>query len=129
MDSNHPGQVFKHIPNGIMFRLSTNSSDINIFTQSKHDYEQVLKNRGYKTKLDNKTTDETFSVCSRRKNMAWKILWFTPPYKMAGAYKLGKELFRLLNKNFPRRTNYINHLTKMQLNQIIAACPMLAAAF
>ena len=30
--SNHPRQVFKHIPNGIMFRLSTNSSNINIFT-------------------------------------------------------------------------------------------------
>ena len=26
-----------------MLRLSTNSSDINIFTQSKHDYKQALK--------------------------------------------------------------------------------------
>ena len=35
--------IFKHIPNGIMFRLSTNSSDTNVFTQNKHNYELVLK--------------------------------------------------------------------------------------
>ena len=29
---NHPIQVFKHIPNGIMVKLSTNSSNIDIFS-------------------------------------------------------------------------------------------------
>ena len=58
VSSNHPTEVFKHITNSIMFRLSTNSSDINIFTQSSHDYEQAQKNCGWKTKLDFKTADE-----------------------------------------------------------------------
>ena len=43
VDSNHPRQVFKHIPNGIMVRLSTNYSNIDIFAQNKHEYEAVLK--------------------------------------------------------------------------------------
>ena len=47
--SNHPKQIFKHISNGIMFKLFYSS--INIFTQSKHDYEMALENRGYKAKV------------------------------------------------------------------------------
>ena len=34
-----------------MIRLSTYSIDINVFTQSKHDYEPTLKNCGYKINL------------------------------------------------------------------------------
>ena len=75
-----------------MSRLSINSSDINIFTQIEYDYELALKNCGYKTKLLYKTTDETFNVRNRSK----KILC-----NMAVAYKLRKEFFRLLKKNFP----------------------------
>ena len=41
--SNHPRQVFKHIPNGIMLRLSTNSFNSDIFTQKKHEYEMALR--------------------------------------------------------------------------------------
>ena len=59
VDSNHPRQLFKHIANGMMFRLPTNSSDIIIFTQSKHDYKLMLKNSGYKTKIVYQTLDET----------------------------------------------------------------------
>ena len=39
--SNHPRYIFKQIPNDIMLRLSTNSSNIDTFTQNKHDYEMV----------------------------------------------------------------------------------------
>ena len=79
-----------------MFRLSTNSSKINIFTQSKHNYELVLKNSGYKTKLVYKTTDETSNVCGRGKNRSRKILWFMLRYNMA----VGKEFLKLSKKNF-----------------------------
>ena len=54
MGSNHPIQVFKHIPNGIEHRLSTNSSNIDIFKQSKQDYEKALKDSGYNIKLSYK---------------------------------------------------------------------------
>ena len=82
--SNYPRQIFKYIPNGILFRLSTKSSGINIFTQSKHAYELTLKkNSGYKTKLVSKTIDETSNLRNKGKNWLRKILWFTPPYDMA----------------------------------------------
>ena len=40
---NHPRQIFKHIPNGIIFRLSINSSNRDIFAQNKHEYQVALK--------------------------------------------------------------------------------------
>ena len=55
-------QVFKHIPIGIIFRLSTIYSDINIFSQSKHNYKLALQNCDYKTKRIYKTTYEASSV-------------------------------------------------------------------
>ena len=39
--SNHPIQVFKHIPKGIEHRLSNNSSNKEIFERSKQEYEEV----------------------------------------------------------------------------------------
>ena len=46
--SNHPIQVFKHIPKGIEHRLSKNSSNKEIFERSKQEYEEALKNDGYR---------------------------------------------------------------------------------
>lgn len=39
---NHAKQVFKHIPDGVMFSFSTVSSNFNIFNQSKSNYEIVV---------------------------------------------------------------------------------------
>ena len=66
MGSNHPTQVFKHIPNGIEQRLSTNSSNIDIFEQSKQDYEKALKDSGYNIKLSYKNNTETSNIYKRK---------------------------------------------------------------
>ena len=100
MGSNHPTQVFKHIPNSIEHRLSTNSSNIDIFEQSKQDYEKALKNSGYNVKLRYKNSIETPNT-QKRKNRPWRILWFTPPYNMEVVNKLDREFFKLLKRNFP----------------------------
>ena len=81
--SNHPKQVFKH-----MVRLSTNSSNSDIFTQNKHEYEAALKTSGHKTKLVYKSRGEIVNLRNRNKKPR-KILWFTPPYNMAIANKVG----------------------------------------
>ena len=82
--SNDCGHIFKHFPNAIIFRLSTDSSNKNIFTQNGD------KNRGYKDKLVYKTMDEAFDVCNRRYNRTREIILFPPPYKMTVANKSDK---------------------------------------
>ena len=62
-----------------MIRLSTNSSNENIFTQNKQDYEIALKNSGYKEKLIYKSRDDNTNILNRSNNRKRKILWFLPP--------------------------------------------------
>ena len=100
MRSNHPSQVFKHIPKGIGHRLSTNSSKRDIFEQSKQDYEKALKDSGYNVKHIYKYSREG-SDTQKRKNRPRKILRFNPPYNVDEINNVGKEFFKLLKRNFP----------------------------
>ena len=96
--SNHPKQVFKHIPKGIEHRLSNNSNK-EIFERSKQEYEEALKDGGYRIKLEYR--DREGSNRQKRRNRPRKIIWFNPPYNMEVVNNLGKEFFKLLKRNFP----------------------------
>ena len=78
MGSSHPIQVFKHVPKGIEQRLSNNSSNKEIFERSKQEYEEALKNDGYRINSEYRNRDE--SSTQRRRNKPKKILWLNPPY-------------------------------------------------
>ena len=57
--SNHPTQVFKRVPKGIEHRLSNNSSNKAIFERSKQEYEEALKNDGYRINLEYRDREES----------------------------------------------------------------------
>ena len=73
-----------------MIRLSTNSSNEDIFTQNNQDYEKALKNSGYKEKLIYKSREGKTNIQNKSNNSEKKILWFTTPYHTAVATKIGK---------------------------------------
>ena len=91
--SNHPTQVFKHVPKGIEHKLSNNSSNKEIFERSKQEYEEALKNDGYRINLEYRDREE--SNTQKRRNRPRKILWFNLPYNMEVVNNLGKEFFKL----------------------------------
>ena len=72
--------------------LSTNSSNIDIFSQNKLEYKAALKNSGYKAKLVLKSRDEAEDVCNRN-NRTGNILYLTPSSNMAVSHKIGKDFF------------------------------------
>ena len=98
--SNHPRKVFKQIPNSFTIRLSTNSSNEDIFPQNKQDYEIALKNSGYKEKLLYKSKDDYTNVLNRSNNRKRKILWFTSPYNISCTHKNRKRIFLNIRKKF-----------------------------
>ena len=98
-ESNHPTQVFKHVTKGIEHRLSNNSSNKEIFERSKQEYEEALKNDGYRINLEYRDREE--SNTQKRRNRPRKILWCNPLYNMGVVNNLGKEFFKLLKRNFP----------------------------
>ena len=74
--SNHPPQIVKHFTQTSEW-LSRNSSSAEIFEQSKPDYEETLKNCGYKAKLQ--YIQPNFQQNNARKRTR-KIIWFNPPF-------------------------------------------------
>ena len=78
--SNHPTQVFKHVPKGIEHRLWNNSSNKEMFERSKQEYKEALKNDGYRINLEYRVREE--SNAQKRRNRPRKILWFNPPYNI-----------------------------------------------
>ena len=107
--SNHPIRVFKHVPKGIEHRLSNNSSNREIF-----EYEEALKNDGYRVNLEYRDRDE--SRTQGRRNRPRRILWFNPPYNMEVVNNLGKEFFKLLKSNFLVGVSYMRYLIRIVLN-------------
>ena len=80
-------------------RLSNNSPNKEIFERSKQEYEEALKNDGYRIKLEYRDREE--SNTQKRRNRPRKILWFNPHYSLEVVNNLGKVFFKLLKRNFP----------------------------
>ena len=93
---------------------------------NKHDYELALKNSGYKTKLAYKTTNESSNVRNRGRNRARKILWFSLPYNIAIANKLGKEFFTLWKKKFSPSNNRYKIFSKNTVKLTNSCMPNMA---
>ena len=79
--------------------LSNNPSNKEIFEGSKQEYEEALKNDGYRIKLEYQ--DREGSNTQKSRNRPRKISWFNPPYNMEVVNNLGKKFFKLLKRNFP----------------------------
>ena len=95
-ESNHPPNIIKQIPLSIESRLSTLSSNEDIFNESVHIYEDALKKSGYNHKLTyTKNTNNT------RKNRNRNVIWFNPPYSANVTTNIGKSFLYLIDKHFP----------------------------
>ena len=93
--SNHPPSITKQIPKSISRRLSSNSSNINIFNKHKHLYDDALKQSGYKQEV--KFTPPKVNSKHRSRN----IIWFNPPYNKCIFSNIGRDFLNLISKHFP----------------------------
>ena len=53
--SNHPPSILEQIPAAISKRISTNSSNKQIFQYAAPHYNNIIKNKGYREKISNNT--------------------------------------------------------------------------
>ena len=96
--SNHPPQIIKHLTQTISERLSRNSSNAEIFEQSKPDYEEALKKCGYKAKLQYIQPNLQQNNTRRRTR---KIIWFNPPFSLNIKTNVAKMFLQLIDTYFP----------------------------
>ena len=80
--------------------MSQNSSNAKIFDQAKVEYEEALKNSGYKdSKLTYEKKPQEKKARSRKRN----IIWFNPPFNKAVSTNVSKLFLNFIDKHFTKR--------------------------
>ena len=78
VQSNHPPNIIKHLPETIEQGLSNNSSNETIFNEAATLYEKALSEAGYDVKL--KYNPNKKKKTKNKKNRKRNIIWFNPTY-------------------------------------------------
>ena len=97
--SNHPPGTLKNIPPSVNKRLSTNSSNQEMFDQTKPPFQKALDDSGYDHKLNFEPTPNQTNPKKRFRKR--KIIWFNPPYSLNVSTKIGHLFLKLVDKHFP----------------------------
>ena len=101
VNSNHPPNITKNLPDSISKRISKLSYDEHVFNSTKHLYNNALKNSGYKKNIKFQH-NVPVEAQKRKSNRGRKIIWFNPTYICGVATDTGKKFFLLLGKHFPK---------------------------
>ena len=97
--SNHPPTILKQIPTAIPNRISTNSSNEEIFKNSAPYYNNNLKESGYKEKLQFQPNKHH---PTSRRNRSRNIIWFNPPYSINVETNVARRFLNLVKKHFSK---------------------------
>ena len=97
VNSNHPKHIIDHIPKMMSQRLSTLSSNEQIFEQNKSVYEKALKDSGYECSLKYQKTSD-----AKKRNRSRKAIYFNPPFSKSVKTNVIKLFLSLIDKHFPK---------------------------
>ena len=98
VSSNHPPQIKKQITKIISDRLSQNSSNVDIFNNTKLEYEEALKNCGHTTMLT--YTPPNHEQNNVRRKRQRKTIWIKPSINLDVSTNVTKILSNLIEKPF-----------------------------
>ena len=97
--SNHPPAVLKNIPEGVNKRLSSISSNEEMFETAAPIYREALARSGYDYQL--KFNPEAANPPKRKRKRSRKILWCNPPFSLNVKTNIAKEFLKLIDRFFP----------------------------
>ena len=100
VSSNYSPQIKKQLTKIISDRLSRNSSNADIFNNTKLEYEEALKKCGHTTKL--RYTPPNHEQNNVRTKRQCKIIWFNPPFNLDVSTNVAKIFLNLIEKHFLR---------------------------
>ena len=99
--SNHPRSIIKQLPSMTNKRISSISCEGTKFNKAKIMYETALKNSGSQAAIKFEKPSQ-----NTRRNPNKKVIWFNPPFSLSIKTDIGKELFKLIRKHFPRNHSF-----------------------
>ena len=101
--SNHPPSILENIPKNLNLRLSTISSNEEIFNNAAPEYQEALHKFGYDFKLKyDPDTKNPKTAKPKKRNRKRNILWFNPPFSTSVKTRVGKKFLELVDKCFPK---------------------------
>ena len=95
-ESNHPFNILQQLPKMTSERLPNLSCTEDEFIKASGEYQNVLKNSGFKDKL-------TYTPCNQRnrRQRNRKVIWCNPSFDLQDKTDIDKIFFQLLDRNFP----------------------------
>ena len=110
-DSNHPKGILQNIPHSVNRRLSSISSNKEVFDSAIPPYQEALKKSGYDYTLNFDPPNRN----EKPKNRSRNITYFNPPYSQNVQTNLGKQFMKLLDKHFQQTIPLKKLLTRILL--------------
>ena len=118
--SDHPRKIVKNVPLIVQKRLSSISSNQEVFMDAAPPYQQALNKAGYNHILvyeedalnnnnddeDNNNDDEDEDINNNRNRRKKRkrnrnLIYFTPPFSMTVKTRIGKEFLKIVDTAFP----------------------------
>ena len=96
--SNHPAGILKNIPLSVNKRLSSISSNEEVFKANCRPYQEALRSSGYNFELKYQNINQ--KETKKRRNSR-NITYFNPPFSLSVKTKIGDKFLRALDKCFP----------------------------
>lgn len=101
-NSNHPPSVIRNIPLSVNKRLSTISSNKEVFDAAAPPYQAALDRAGYNHQLEFDENAGTNTGRRRRRNRRNKNpTYFLPPWNDNVKTAIGKEFLEIIDTSFP----------------------------
>ena len=121
----------KNIPEGVNRRLSSRSSNKEIFDKAAPIFQEAITKSGYNYKLKYNPPSENTQPKRKKKCRKRNVLWFNPPYNSSVKTNVGQEFLKLVEKCFPqghplakifnRKTIKVSYSTTNNMQKIIAS--------
>ena len=125
-----PPSIIKKIPENVNHRLSSISSNEEVFKSSVPIFQEAINKSGYNytLKFDPNASKPKAKKKNRKRN---NVLWYNPPFNYAVSTNVGKEFLKLIDECFPpyhplhkifnRKNVKIGYSTTPNIAQIISA--------
>ena len=97
--SNHPPNILRNIPAAINRRLSSVSSDHEVFNEASAPYQEALRKSGYAFKLEFKPPPQ--QPPSQKRKRQRNVIWFNPPYNKSVKTNIGRAFISFIERSFP----------------------------
>ena len=96
--TNHPKNILENIPLAVNKRLSSISSNKEMFDQAPPPYQAALEASGYTQKLE---FDPNVTNTGRKTNTARRVSWFNPQFSSTVATNIGGKFLKIVDECYP----------------------------